>query len=281
MAHIEFFSYYQEYFIDNGLDSFENIMNLPEGEVFKANKHRSVVKFSLHQTDFFCKRHFKPETKDKWRDLLSFHWPLSDGKQELENIRAISSLGIPTMKPIGWGEENGIGFLRQSFILTESLGDLERLEDYIPNKFIGKLTKEKIKEKHQLIQKVAHLVLKVHAAKMCHRDLYCGHILVKNEQGPLATLFLIDLQRVRQYRHLRRRWRTKDLAALNYTADPQAISKTDRLRFFLTYQGLPVNPPSQLNSSLKKWIRQILRRTTQMDRHTTKKQKRHIKESPL
>jgi len=276
MPNVEFFPTHQKYFLDNGFNSFENVMSLHGGEVFKSNKHRSVVKISLQNRDYFFKRHFKPETKDKWRDLLSGRWPLSDGKQELENIQAVDSLGIPTMTPVGWGEEKSISFLRRSFLITESLGDLERLEDYLTRKYSGKLNKQHLREKRQLIQKVAELAHKVHAAKMCHRDFYCGHILVKEVEGAFPKLYLIDLQRVRKYGYLKRRWRTKDLAALNFTAAPQAISKTDRLRFFLAYLNVQVSGSSRLNPTLKKWIRQVLARTTQMDRHTSKKRSKYL-----
>jgi len=94
--------------------------------------------------------------------------------------------------------------------------------------------------------------------------------------GAHPILYLIDLQRVRKYAYLKRRWRTKDLAALNFTADPQAISKTDRLRFFLAYLGVHSSSPSKLNPTLKRWIRQILARTSQMDRHTSKKRSKYL-----
>ncbi len=275
MPKIEIFPCYKQAFLEKDLETFEQLMRLTSNSVFKSNRHRSVVKFSLwfddQETDFFCKRHFKPENKDKWRDLFALHWPLSDGKQELENISRLSALGIPTMKPAAWGEEEGVGFNRKSFLVTQSLGNLPRLEDYLREKYAGKLNPKQSREKRNLILQVAELAQKFHAAHLCHRDFYCGHLLVETQKSGSPILYLIDLQRVRQHRYLRRRWQTKDLAALNFTADPKAVSKTDRLRFFLAYTG-----SKRLTPSLKRWIGQIERRTQKSARHTAKKRQKYL-----
>ncbi len=275
MPSIEIFQPYKQAFLEKDLETFEQVMALVSDQTFKENKHRSVVKFSLWYEDkesaFFCKRHFKPENKDKWKDLLAFKWSPSDGKQELDNIKLVTELGIPTMTPVAWGEEEGSSFNRKSFLVTESLGELERLEDYLVRKYGKELNAQERKEKQALIQKVAEMAKKFHGANLCHRDFYCGHFLVKEQKNDLPILYLIDLQRVRKYCYLRRRWKTKDLAALNFTAFPEAISKTDRLRFFYTYLNV-----MKLTRSHKRWINQILTRTQKMDRHTSKKRQKYL-----
>jgi hypothetical protein len=54
----------------------------------------------------------------------------------------------------------------------------------------------------------------------------------------------------------------KDLAALNYSADPQVITRTDRLRFLRHYRdgetpGIP----------LRLLVRKVLRKTEKIRRH--------------
>lgn len=275
MSKINISPSYKQAFLEKDLETFDQIMAITSNQVFKENKHRSVVKFSLwhedQEKDFFCKRHFKPENKDKWKDLLALRWAPSDGRQELENIRLVADLGIPTMQIVAWGEEKGFSFSRKSFLITESLGDLERLEDYFIRKYAKPLTLKEIKEKRALIQRVAEIARLFHGANCYHRDFYCGHFLVKEQKEALPILYLIDLQRVRQRCYLRRRWKTKDLAALNFTADSTAISKADRLRFFLAYLNV-----LQLAPSHKRWIHQILSRTQKMDRHTSKKRQKYL-----
>lgn len=280
MPKVEFFSPYEKALSVQNLDSFEAAMSLNDGTQFKKNKHRSVIKFASTQdgqeNEFFLKRHIKPELKDKVRDLFSLRWPLSDARQELENIRAVAALGIPTMKPAGWGESSRGWLRRQSFLMTESLGDLERLENYLTRRFAKTLTAVERREKRRLIAAVAELVRRLHQTHLFHHDLYCGHILVKENGDAAPTLFLIDLQRVRRREWMKRRWSAKDLSALDYTADPRAISRADRLRFFFTYLGLALRPTPRLTPSRKRWIRAILRRTARTKRHTEKKRARYL-----
>lgn len=278
MPKVEIFDPYQQPFLEKNISAFSQFMNLNAETFYKENVHRSVAKFTLWKddrpTDFFIKRHLKPETKDKWRDLLSLKWPLSDAKQELAAIHALNALGIATMVPAAWGEAPGL-LKRKSFLVTESLGDLERLEDYLIRKFKKNLSPGEVKFKRELLLKVSRMVRTLHRARYCHRDLYCGHILVRETDDGLPELYLIDLQRLRRHIYLKRRWRTKDLAALNFTAAPGALSRTDRLRFFLSYLcGSGVR--QKLTPGLKRWIRGILARTEKMARHTLKKRQRHL-----
>lgn len=280
MPKVEFFSPYEKVFASYDLDRFDQAMRFPGGEVFKKNKHRSVVKFTAQlngkPSDFFLKRHEWPELKDKIRDLLSGRRPLSDARQELKNIRAIVKLGIPTMKPAAWGEERKRFLRRRSFLVTESLGNLERLENYVTRRFAKPLSQKEREEKRRLIVAVAQMACRLHDAGLFHHDFYCGHILVKENRGADPTLYLIDLQRVRPHTWRQRRWRTKDLSALDYTADPHAISRSDRLRFFWAYLGVPWNPLPRLTLKHKHFIRQILRRTRSTARHTAKKRARYL-----
>lgn len=280
MPKVEIFSPYEQALSAQDLNRFEAVMSFSGGAQFKKNKHRSVVKFAATQdgreAEFFLKRHFMPELKDKLRDLLSLRWPMSDARQELDNIRAVAALGIPTMKPVAWGESSSGGLRQKSFLITESLGNLERLENYIVRRFAKTLTAAERREKRRLIAAVADLARRLHQAHLFHHDLYCGHILVKENRDAAPTLFLIDLQRVRRRTWMERRWRTKDLSALDYTANPRAISRADHLRFFLAYLGLALRPAQRLTPAHKRWIRAILRRTARTRRHTDKKRARYL-----
>ena len=280
MPKVEVFPSFKKLFAERQFDRFDRVMAFADGEKMKGNRHRSVVKFHLDSNgagaDFYLKRHLWPELKDKVRDLLALRFPLSDGQQELENIRAVAALKIPTMNPAAWGERRR-GFLRrQSFLITESLGELERLENYLTRRFARPLSPAERLEKRRLLAAVAAMVRRLHGAGLFHHDLYCGHILVKENPAADPTLYLIDLQRVRPHFLRRRRWQAKDLSALDYTADPRAISRADRLRFFLQYLGMPLKPSPLLTPSLKRWIYQILRRTRRTARHTEKKRARYL-----
>jgi hypothetical protein len=77
---------------------------------------------------------------------------------------------------------------------------------------------------------------------------------------------LIDLQRVQYRRWWRDRWVVKDLAQLNYSAPPEAISCTDRLRFLKTYLDV-----DRLGRRERRLIRRIVAKTARIARHDARK----------
>ena len=88
------------------------------------------------------------------------------------------------------------------------------------------------------LAELARLARTFHGAGFFHKDFYLGHILLREEGGEFA-LFLIDLQRTDRHPRPRRRWFVKDLAQMLYTTPSPPIQRTDLVRFFRLYRGVP------------------------------------------
>lgn len=63
-------------------------------------------------------------------------------------------------------------------------------------------------------RRVAPAIRRLHEAGMVHRDLYWNHLFAADLDPSGPPVSLIDLERVRDLRGLRRRWIVKDLASL-------------------------------------------------------------------
>jgi heptose I phosphotransferase len=101
----------------------------------------------------------------------------------------------------------------------------------------------------------------MHAAGLHHQDFYLCHFLIP--QGASADqVRVIDLGRVRAHRRLARRWVTKDLAQLHFSAE--ALSCRDRVRFLKRYFGRP------LRSADRRLLRAVEIRKALIARHTAK-----------
>ena len=87
-------------------------------------------------------------------------------------------------------------------------------------------------------------------------------------EQPEQKLRLIDLQRIKRSFGLRQRHGfIKDLAALNYSAEHPAITRTDRLRFALEYLG---NRKPNWRDRL--FLRAVETKTARIHRHDQKLQ---------
>ena len=159
-----------------------------------------------------------------------------------------------------------VSLLRQeSFLMTEELTGYQSLERFLQEYFPPPLPLEKIIEKRALIKELAGIAKRMHNAGLNHRDFYCCHIFIRQSEDGRREWRVLDLQRVDRRRWFRRHWIIKDLAALNYSASPQIITKNDRMRFLIYY----MDGMDKVRKNLP-FIHQVIRKTEKISRHDKK-----------
>ncbi len=256
---------------DSGLDSFAALMEREGGTVFKKKKARSVVRFELDGKEgkkaFYLKRHFEPEADRGGRGLgrfLKSKRP-EDGRNEWERIIELTDAGFQTMVPVAYGD-NGDG----SLTVTEEIYDAVRVEDHIPS--LSGRGKGAVKEKRDIIERVARLAARFHAMGFNHQDFYLGHIFIRPASG---ELFLVDLQRVQRRDPPVERWIVKDLAQLVFSAASiDNFTAPDLVRFGHAYLG-----KKKFSEADKKLIGKILAKADRISRHTVKLLKKRAMDS--
>ena len=246
---------YREILQRRGWFSFGDIMKEQQGVLYKKNQYRSVVKITAEEKDLFLKHHYQGGR---------CFWAL----REWQNIFRLKALGIKTVIPVAMAQRD-----KESFIITESLEPMDRLEDVIDNASLS------ARQKKMLIYRLARLTRKLHRNRLFHKDFYAGHIFVKpkasvSSEGGLAgednkgdfDLYLIDLQRLREHILCQGRWQIKDLASLNFSVTSGFIKNSDKIRFLKYYwNGIPL-PRRQR----RKIIQKIMTKTERIARHTEK-----------
>jgi heptose I phosphotransferase len=242
-----------------GLKTEDDFLSFKNEFCYKRNHYRAVYKISINgHKNVFLKIYDRLSPKMIW-DMLA-GGRVSESRKESDNFRLVSSLGIKTLKPIGYGEKRVLGVPIKSFLLTESLETLPRFEDVVA-KFWGKFP---FKKKKILISEVAEMVYALHSRNIFHKDLYLGHILY--EEAPdksTHSLYLIDLQRIKKHNISPGRWRVKDLASLNYSADLCGIGIKDRIRFLRQYCSLSGEP-------YRRYVAPVFRKSEKIKKHTIK-----------
>ena len=250
----------------NKLTDFNTLMHYQNGRVVKnAIKERSTVRLTLKDSDgeigAYLKRYQAPSFNAWVSSLLKLSFPRS-AMDEWNNIHAFHARGIPTMIPLSAGLRKRHAFEKESFLLTREIEGAERLEHYFPRHLSPPLTGHTLKEKRALIKELALLVRRMHMLGLNHRDLYLCHILVKKDSHHNWNIYFADLHRADRRKKVGVRWKVKDLAALNYSADRNFITRTDRLRFLTHYRG-ESTPDAQREVLIKK----ILKKTEKIRSH--------------
>lgn len=121
-------------------------------------------------------------------------------RDEVKGIELLQSAGIPTVPLVAWSQNaDGSGVVITRDLAGYSAGD----KTTIPTA--------------RMLDPIARLAGKLHAAGLHHRDLYLCHFFI-SDTNP-ADVRLIDTARVRKLPAwpLRRRWIVKDLAQLWYS----------------------------------------------------------------
>jgi len=257
----------------NNLIDFTTLMLYKNGKTVKqALKERSTVKLSLKsdrgEIGAYLKRYQAPGFKAWVGSLLRFSFPRS-AMDEWKNILTFHTHALPTMVPLSVGLRKHLGLKKESFLLTREIEGVERLEHYLPRHLSPPLNSYHLKEKRSLIKELALHVRRMHLLGLNHRDLYLCHILVKKDSYNNWKIYFADLHRVDQRKKVGLRWKIKDLAALNYSADKNLITSTDRLRFITHYQG-----ERKLDAQTKTFIKKIVAKTDKIRFHDLKMKKK-------
>ncbi len=147
--------------------------------------------------------------------------------REFVAFRALASIGVPVPPIVAVGRKEG----GASVVWTRGVVPGTSLRELLPTLAPrgGRGDERKL-----LLGEAARIARTLHAAGFCHRDLYLDHFLVEERAGR-RRLVLIDATRVAAFARLPRRWRTKDVAALEFSARGAGATRSERWRALLEY----------------------------------------------
>ena len=245
--------------LPSGIDAFDYIMQL-DGEIFRDIDNRRTLRFSLSGRRYFLKAHYGVGWKEIIKNLLQFRLPVLGARNEWCAIQRLQGLDVDTMTLVGYGERGMNPARRQSFVITEALEETISLEDFCAAwEEHTPATKETLRFKRALIDKVAGISRLLHNNGMNHRDYYLCHFLLDCpgnvlEQPPAALqLSLIDLHRVQLRRRTPARWVVKDIGGLYFSSMRIGLTRRDLYRFMAGYRNKSVR--ATLSEDARFWGR--------------------------
>lgn len=219
-----------------GDDAFDWLMQM-DGKVFRHVKDRKTIQVNIGGKSYFIKQHFGVGWGEIAKNLTTFKRPVLGAMTEVKAIQKLNQLGIPTTPLVAYGERGSNPASKQSFVMTEDLGDIISLEEL----FLAWQTEAPAAEqKHAVIKAVAELSTILHGAGLCHRDFYLCHFVIEKSQLArgdyrLATLALIDLHRMLFNQPAGGNAMMKDIAGLYFSTLDVDVSDADYALFKANY----------------------------------------------
>lgn len=216
-------------------DVFDACMQL-QGRVVRKVPSRETSQVMLDGKSFFIKKHFGVGWKEIIKNLLSFKLPIISAKNEWDAIKKMQAIGISTTPFVAYGARGIFPATKQSFLLTQDLGEINSLEDICLD---WPTTRPSVSLKRKLIKSVASVAHKMHDGGVLHRDFYICHICFKPADlgGRDIPLYVIDLHRAKIFKKISTKSRIKDLAALYFSAMRIGLTQRDLHLFARVYAG--------------------------------------------
>lgn len=248
-----------------GLNNYFNFMHVKDCEPVKIKKSRSVFKFSIKDDSFdkgervfYLKRH-NYSGSEKFSSLVSMKGK-EDGHNEWIQTIALNKAGFNVMTPVAFGEKKIGPVSVECFTLSEEVYDCVRLSDYIAD--LSDEPKD-LKEKIDILIKLANLASDFHREGFNHQDFYLVHFFLRQSTD---EIFIMDLQRVHKREVPSTRWVIKDLAQFVFSALSGGCYSHDDLSIFWHEYF----DKDKLGRVEEKMIKSILAKAKRIARHDAK-----------
>ncbi len=248
-----------------GVRSMDDVFALEQGKDLakkSIGRYRRRIELEVTlpsgpSTKLYLKRYDRPPLLKQLADWLAHRRRVCCAGVEHDAAFALCAAGIGTPHIVAWGCQRGSLFEQRSFLLTQQIPNSDSLERRLPACFGSSGA---LQDRRRFIRSLAQFIRRFHLTGYRHRDLYLAHIFCSTS----GQFCLIDLARAFKPL-LARRFQVKDLAQLHYSAPARVFSRTDRLRFYLTYRERP-----RLSASDKSMIRAVAKKAERMACHNRK-----------
>ncbi|MHC4322205.1 MAG: lipopolysaccharide kinase InaA family protein [Planctomycetota bacterium] len=192
-----------------------------------------------------------------------FFWDGMRPVRELLVCEAANRGGINTTEIIAIVKNNIIGPLYKFRLVTKEITESIDLIELLLHSGENRL----LKQKKQIINKLAKAVNDMHDVGIYHADLHLKNILVQSDAGGGVNVFIIDLDKSKQYEKISFQSRMKNIMRLDRSVVkmrrnnrdmfskefPFPVSNTDRIRFLKEYVGLDNKSAKPLRYYIKSY----------------------------
>jgi serine/threonine protein kinase len=217
------------------LNNSDLFFSLPVCEIIKDQRKvkvgRVVLDIRGESHGIYIKRYNSFSLRHRFGSMFV----QSGGVKSLRGAAILNDNGIPTAKPIAAVEERIQGAVRRSFYLSKEILGGVTVDAYWLSTLQPLSAHAGFKRRRVFLQVLGDLFNALHGHSVYHNDLKDANILaVPVKDRDSINLYLLDLEGVRQYRHLSENRRIKNLVQLKRTLG-RYLSRTQQLAFLRAY----------------------------------------------
>lgn len=243
------------------------------GVVVREGTGSEVLKLQLNgngqpRTLFLKKQWIATPAQFRNRIFRGTVFGMTRVRREFENLHRLREWGLNAPAPVAYSEERRFAWLVRSSLLTEGVPDPLGLDLFIRDRLPTLPYPEQVRQRGELLARLADVLRRLHEHSFCHRDLYWRNIVLA--EASFARIYVLDMPRGFIWKD-EQLGRAVDLAALDAPA-PKYFRRTERLRFFLNYRGR-----RRLTTKDKVLIRAVL----QIAAKSRKRQLRHVESAEI
>ena len=226
-------------------NAFDEVFAL-NGKEFRRVKNRRTLRVETDGKGFFVKLHTAIGWREIFKNLFQFKLPVTGARNEFLALEKLHQLNVPTMTVAAFGERYSNPAVKESFIITEELCDVETLEA------LGKNVTDPFL-RIKLLRAVAASAGTMHRAGINHCDCYICHYMLdmKTVNEKNVTVYVIDLHRARIRKKVPFHYHVKDVAGLFFSAIPAGLTGREALRFIREYSQRPLK--TELGENRRFW----------------------------
>ena len=245
----------------------DTLFSHPQCKLIKDQRKIKVGRVPLEMGDGLRRIFLKRYNAFSWRYRFVSLLVSSAAIRSWAGAGILMGADFRTGKPVAAVECRSWGMLTKSFYIAEEIPSGSTLDRHWREKLRELGGAEGFRQRRVFLAALAALFRSLHEMGIYHNDLKEANIFVcRDEDIQEASFYLLDLEGIRQFRHLGERRRVKNLVQLNRTMG-RMLSNTNKVYFLKTYLGGIFS-----DGSLKReWIRRILKVSEREDKRSLRK----------
>jgi len=214
----------------DGLASPAQVLERHGASIPPPDRRSAVAELKLPEGHFFLKVY---AYSGLWR-LRTFGVASRAGR-EYRNLLKLAELGFHVPRPAAWGQSRTLGFVSDSFVMTEAIENAVPIWTYVYERDKAAFPWPPRAERLRLIEEFARCLRRAHDQKFFVHTLRSKNVLLTRE-GDRYRVNVIDVPfgGIWRWRLLPRGGRVRDLASLLKWARV-LLTRTERARFAKAY----------------------------------------------
>ncbi len=245
------------------------LFSSPECEVIKDQKKIKVGRTRLEIAGKSRGVYLKRYNAFSWRYRFGSLFGPSAALRSLKGADILLQTGFLTGRPIAAVEFRTGGMLTKSFYVSEEIQKGKPSDVYWREELVPLQGPCGFRRRRRFLRCLGELLGSLHRMSIYHNDLKDANIVVGPAgEGRSEAFYLLDLEGVRECRHLTRRRRIKNLVQLNRTMG-KFLHGSQKLFVLKNYLGNLFFDREEK----KNWVREILTESQWQDQRSLRKKR--------